>query len=77
MRPAHIHFIVSAEGYEPLTTHVFADGDEYLNSDAVFATKISLIGNFKKSEDAELATTFNLPSYFCHLEFDIGLMPTS
>ncbi len=77
MRPAHIHFIVSAEGYEPLTTHVFADGDEYLNSDAVFATKSSLIGNFKKSEDVELATTFNLPSSFCHLEFDIGLMPTS
>ena len=46
MRPAHIHFIVSADGYESLTTHVFSDGDEYLDSDAVFATKSSLIGYY-------------------------------
>ena len=53
MRPAHIHFIVSADGYESLTTHVFSDGDEYLDSDAVFATKSSLIGYYSESDDAE------------------------
>lgn len=77
MRPAHVHFIVSADGYETLTTHVFADGDEYLNSDAVFATKSSLIGDFKPSQDQELARKFNLPESFSHLQFDIGLMPAS
>jgi hydroxyquinol 1,2-dioxygenase len=75
MRPAHIHFIVSAEGYESLTTHVFVNGDKYLNSDAVFATKSSLIGNFKKSDNRELASSFDLPVPFSHLQFDIGLMP--
>ena len=77
MRPAHIHFIASAEGYETLTTHVFVAGDEYLDSDAVFATKSSLIGDFNKSNDAELANQFNLPESFSLLEFDIGLMPQS
>jgi len=38
-RPAHIHFVVSAEGYEPVTTHIFDDADPYLESDTVFAVK--------------------------------------
>lgn len=75
MRPAHIHFIVSADGYESLTTHVFSDGDEYLDSDAVFATKSSLIGHYTESEDAGLAAQYNIPVPFSHLKFDMGLMP--
>ena len=76
MRPAHIHFIVSADGYEPLTTHVFSDGDEYLDSDAVFATKSSLIGYYSESDDADTAARYNLSVPFSHLQFDMGLMPT-
>lgn len=45
-RPAHIHFIVSAPGYRPLTTHIFVAGSEYIDSDAVFAVKKSLITEF-------------------------------
>ncbi|WP_437409520.1 intradiol ring-cleavage dioxygenase [Sinorhizobium meliloti] len=47
MRPAHIHFIVSAPGYETLVTHIFVKGDPYLESDAVFGVKESLIVNFE------------------------------
>jgi hydroxyquinol 1,2-dioxygenase len=43
MRPAHVHFLVDAEGYEPLVTHVFIDGDQYLHSDAVFGVKPELV----------------------------------
>lgn len=46
-RPAHLHFIVSAPGFEPLTTHLFVKGDGYLDSDAVFGVKDSLIVDFK------------------------------
>ncbi len=73
-RPAHIHFVVSAEGYEPLTTHVFVEGDEYLDSDAVFATKQSLVGTFENCDDAELGARFGIAPPFKHLEFDFGLM---
>ena len=49
-RPAHIHFVVSADGYEPVTTHIFDRDDEYLGSDAVFAVKDSLICDFVRHE---------------------------
>ncbi len=52
-RPAHIHFVVSAEGYEPVTTHIFDSADEYLESDAVFAVKDSLICDFERHDTAE------------------------
>jgi len=45
-RPGHIHVAVSAEGYEPLATHIFDAESEYLDSDAVFAVKPSLIRKF-------------------------------
>jgi hydroxyquinol 1,2-dioxygenase len=45
-RPAHIHFMLSAPGYRKVITHVFAAGDGYLDSDAVFGVKKSLITRF-------------------------------
>ena len=42
-RPAHIHFMISAEGHARLVTHLFLAGDAYLDSDAVFGVKPSLI----------------------------------
>lgn len=46
-RPAHIHFMISAPGYQRLVTHLFAAGDKYLESDAVFGVKPSLIVRFE------------------------------
>ena len=45
-RPAHIHLIVSAPGYQTLTTHIFDAESAYLDSDAVFAVKPSLLRQF-------------------------------
>ena len=45
-RPAHVHMIVSAPGFAPVTTHLFVAGDPYLDTDAVFAVKQSLIVDF-------------------------------
>jgi protocatechuate 3,4-dioxygenase beta subunit len=42
-RPAHVHFMISAPGHRTLVTHLFFEGDEYLESDAVFGVKPSLI----------------------------------
>jgi len=50
-RPAHIHFIVGAEGFKPITTHVFDPDDPYLATDAVFGVKESLIVEFNRVED--------------------------
>jgi hydroxyquinol 1,2-dioxygenase len=51
MRPAHIHFLVDAPGYEPLVTHVFIDGDKYLTSDAVFGVKPELIATIAHHDE--------------------------
>jgi len=45
-RPAHVHFMIKADGCETLITHVFRDGDPYLNSDVVFGVRSSLIATF-------------------------------
>jgi protocatechuate 3,4-dioxygenase beta subunit len=43
MRPAHIHFVIHTAGYQTLVTHLFVAGDSYLDSDAVYGVKPSLI----------------------------------
>ncbi len=50
-RPAHIHFIVSAPGYKPVTTHLFTPDCPWLKDDAVFGVKESLIADFKNKGD--------------------------
>jgi hydroxyquinol 1,2-dioxygenase len=47
MRPAHLHFMVSAENLHTLVTHIFVEGDEHLTSDAVFGVKESLVRPFE------------------------------
>ncbi|KAI1213458.1 aromatic compound dioxygenase [Annulohypoxylon truncatum] len=54
-RPAHIHFVVGAEGYRTLTTQVFDAEDGYCKDDAVFATKEELLVRFEKREGDERA----------------------
>src|SRR5215212_8503954 len=49
-RPAHTHFVVSAPGFEPVTTHVFESTDKYLDSDTVFGVKDSLICEFTRHD---------------------------
>jgi hydroxyquinol 1,2-dioxygenase len=51
MRPAHVHFLVAAPGYEPLITHVFIEGDKYIDSDVVFGVKDELIAKVEKRTD--------------------------
>ncbi len=73
MRPAHIHFIVSAAGYQTLVTHLFAAGDPYLESDAVFAVKDSLIVPFRRNESAREAEKLGLAVPFYAVSFDFVL----
>jgi len=49
-RPAHLHFMIEAPGYERLITHVFRDGDRYLDSDAVFGARSSLVADWVRHE---------------------------
>src|SRR5262245_19033605 len=74
-RPAHIHVAVSAAGYEPLATHVFDAASPYLDSDAVFAVKPSLIHAFEPRgpDDADAPDGANGTWYA--LDLDLVLAP--
>ncbi|OUD03381.1 intradiol ring-cleavage dioxygenase [Streptomyces swartbergensis] len=72
-RPAHIHFIATAEGHTPVTTHIFVAGGDYLDSDAVFAVKESLVQDFAESDDPSLAREFGVANPFRHARFDLVL----
>jgi hydroxyquinol 1,2-dioxygenase len=75
-RPAHIHFKVSARGYMPLTTHLFDGTDEYLDTDAVFGVKDSLICNFRlHTVHDQDAKKFGLEPPFCTVEYEFVLAP--
>lgn len=74
MRPAHIHFRLTQAGYQRLTTHVFVAGDAYLDSDAVFGVKDSLIVPFVLNEDLEKAEEYEFPGPFYEAEFDFVLV---
>ena len=74
-RPAHIHFIVSADGHQQLTTHIFVAGGEYLDSDAVFAVRRSLIQEFTKVDDPQRAAGLGIGNPFRLAEFDLILQP--
>jgi hydroxyquinol 1,2-dioxygenase len=77
MRPAHIHYMISAPGYETLVTHIFVDGDKYLDSDAVFAVKDSLVADFVKNDSAESAARYGVKAPFYEVYFDFGLKPVA
>ena len=72
-RPAHFHFIVSAEGLRPLTTEVFFADDRYIDEDAVFGVRESLLVNTRLDADPALAQRYRLPLPFHSVEFDFRL----
>jgi protocatechuate 3,4-dioxygenase beta subunit len=51
MRPAHLHYILTAPGFRKLTTHIFDPADPYIASDAVFGVKESLLADFERVTD--------------------------
>jgi hydroxyquinol 1,2-dioxygenase len=58
-RPAHLHFMIKAPGYESLITHVFRRDDQYLDSDAVFGVRQSLITDWVQQPNGEYLLEFN------------------
>jgi len=74
-RPAHVHFIITAEGYEPVVTHIFVDGDPYLDSDAVFGVKSALIAEFVRHDSAEEAEQYGVAAPFFTVRYNFVLQP--
>lgn len=74
-RPAHIHFIVSADGHETVTTQWFVAGDPFIDDDAVFGVKDSLVVPFERHDSAEEAADRGVAGLFYTVTGDFGLKP--
>ena len=77
-RPAHLHMIAEAPGYVPLVTELFLEGEQYLESDAVFGVRADIVVPLVTSTDAaampaHLARRSTLPDVFLLTEFVVRM----
>lgn len=72
-RPAHVHFMIAAEGCETLITHVFAADSPYLDGDAVFGVKNSLIADFTREPAGTAPDGRGIGTSWRRLRYDFGL----
>ncbi|MGH8220866.1 MAG: dioxygenase [Steroidobacteraceae bacterium] len=72
-RPGHIHMIVSAAGYEPVTTHLFVADSPYLDTDTVFGTKDSLVVKFERCAPGRAPTGEQMAAPYYTAQYDFRL----
>jgi maleylacetate reductase len=77
MRPAHLHFRVAVPGFRPLVTHIFVAGDPYLDRDAVFGVKESLIVDFTEHPPGPAPERRVLAGPWRRVTFDMVLAPAA
>jgi hydroxyquinol 1,2-dioxygenase len=74
-RPAHIHFMLAADGYEPVVTQLFVAGDGFIDKDAVFGVKDSLVVPFERHDSADEAAARGVAAPYFTVQHDFVLQP--
>jgi hydroxyquinol 1,2-dioxygenase len=72
-RAAHMHFIVSAPGFDTVITHIFTPDCPYLAEDTVFGVKESLVADFKLNEDLGEAKKLGFDKAFWTVDWSFVL----
>ncbi len=73
-RPAHVHFMIAAPGHETLVTHIFAAGDPYLDSDAVFGVKDAIIRPYREHPAGQAPDGSEQAQPYASLSYDFRLI---
>jgi hydroxyquinol 1,2-dioxygenase len=73
MRPAHVHFQVTAPGYAGVVTHLFRNGDPYIETDVVYGVKKELIVDFERKAPGRAPTGETLATPFHVVRYDFVL----
>jgi hydroxyquinol 1,2-dioxygenase len=74
-RPAHVHFLLNVPGYEPLITHLFEEGADYLDSDVVFGVKEQLVVRYEKREPGQTPDGGTIDEPWFEARYDFVLQP--
>jgi len=74
-RPAHVHFLLNVPGHEPLITHLFQEGAQYLDSDVVFGTKQELVVPFEQREHGAGPDGTTIAEPWLEARYDFVLQP--
>jgi hydroxyquinol 1,2-dioxygenase len=74
-RPAHVHFLLNVPGYEPLITHLFEEGADYLDSDVVFGVKEPLVVRYEKREPGQTPDGGTIDVPWFEARYDFVLQP--
>ena len=72
-RPAHIHMMIEAPGYDTVITSIFPSGDPLIGNDAGFGVRQDLIAPYREATPAD-AARFSLPLPFLTMKFDYALV---
>lgn len=73
-RPSHFHVLVTAPGHRPLVTELFAEDDPYIDADAVFGVRSTLVLKFERHDDPAAAAPYQVEAPFDVVRFDFRLM---
>src|SRR3954454_413666 len=74
-RPAHVHFLLNVPGYEPLITHLFQEGADYLDSDVVFGVKEELVVRYEQHGPGETPDGGSIDQPWFEARYDFVLQP--
>ncbi|MEO0398692.1 MAG: intradiol ring-cleavage dioxygenase [Pseudomonadota bacterium] len=72
-RPSHLHFMIEAEGYDRLITHLFDRNDPYLATDAVFGVKEELIVDYSRIDDPKEIERYGYDNSFYFIDYNFVL----
>ena len=73
LRPSHFHVLVTAPGHRRLVTEIFADDDPYIDGDAVFGVRRSLVAHFERHDETNAAAPHPVAAPFFEVVFDFHL----
>ena len=76
-RPGHIHMMVYAPGFQKLTTHLFVSDSDFLDSDAVFGVRDSLIVDFHAHAPGTAPDGRVMSQAYHTASYDFALMPAA
>ena len=76
-RPGHMHMMLNAPGHERLVTHIFVADSPYLDSDAVFGVRNSLIVDFDKHAPGKGPDGRAVDKTYYTAKYDFKLVPSA